>query len=222
MHKKRCTKRTWYLARIFHSVLSFVKHEPRACWIWTSTVVWKQHLYPTKLLWEVCWFGESDYHFSHVFLFQKEHWTVVLGARKTWDFPFRCVLRSYEPFQQDYFNCSSQSLKLFWTQNWDMCLKYSLVLGKLNNILLSLFPSRVLEWHSEHTYEKFMLRQNLSARMNGKTPHNTVSYPVLGRLPYTLGLAETEVIFPTGAITMLCFVWVARKNFITHQCSGYC
>lgn len=145
--KRRCTKRTWYLARIFHSVLRFVKHEPRACWIWTSTVVWKQHLYPAKLLWGVCWFGESDYHFSHVFLFQKEHWTVVPGARKTWDFPFRCVLRSHEPFQQDYFNCSSQSLKLFWTQNWDMCLKYSLVLGKLNNILLSLFPSRVLEWH---------------------------------------------------------------------------
>lgn len=38
--------------------------------------------------------------------------------------------------------------------------------------------------------------------------------PCFGQV--TLDLAETEVIFPTGALTMLCFVWAPRKNSITH------
>lgn len=32
-----------------------------------------------------------------------------------------------------------------------------------------------------------------------------------------LDLAETELIFPTAALTVLCFVWEARKVLITHQ-----
>lgn len=58
--------------------------------------------------------------------------------------------------------------------------------------------------------------------MNGKTPCNTASYLVLGRLPYALDLGETGVMFPVGALTMLCSVWVARENLITHEWFGFC
>ena len=37
-----------------------------------------------------------------------------------------------------------------------------------------------------------------------------------------LGLAETELILPIAALVVLCFVLVARKALITHQCFGYC
>jgi len=37
-----------------------------------------------------------------------------------------------------------------------------------------------------------------------------------------LGLAEMELVFPTAALIVLCFVLVARNILITHQCFGYC
>lgn len=37
-----------------------------------------------------------------------------------------------------------------------------------------------------------------------------------------LGLAEMKVILPLAAPIELCFVLVARKVLITHQCFGYC
>ena len=37
-----------------------------------------------------------------------------------------------------------------------------------------------------------------------------------------LGLAEMELIFPIAALTVLCFVLVARKMLLTHQCLGCC
>ena len=37
-----------------------------------------------------------------------------------------------------------------------------------------------------------------------------------------LGLAEMELVFPTAALIVLCFVLVPRKVLITHQCFGYC
>ena len=37
-----------------------------------------------------------------------------------------------------------------------------------------------------------------------------------------LSLAEMELIFPIADLIVLCFVLVARKVLMTHQCFGYC
>ena len=37
-----------------------------------------------------------------------------------------------------------------------------------------------------------------------------------------LGLAGMELPFPIAALIVLCFVLVARKVLIAHQCFGYC
>ena len=37
-----------------------------------------------------------------------------------------------------------------------------------------------------------------------------------------LGLAGMEFVFPIAALTVLCFVMVAGRTLIIHQCFGYC
>ena len=57
-----------------------------------------------------------------------------------------------------------------------------------------------------------------------KAAKNSQRYPQKNHSDFLtiLDLAGMELTFPIAALIVLCFVFVARKVLITHQCFGYC